>query len=77
MCQCGDLAPVQGKEAMIFSIIRGFLMGSGAVFWVLLLAGLVVEIRMRYWLRRNKREWPEPDFDEARARRTKFSVLKG
>lgn len=53
---------------MIFSIIRGFFMGSGVVFWALLVAGLVVEIRMRYWLRRNKSEWPEPNFDEARLR---------
>jgi hypothetical protein len=62
---------------MIFSIIRGFLMVSGSIFWVLLVAGLVIEIRRRRWLRRNKREWPEPDFDEARARRVKLSALGG
>ena len=62
---------------MIFSIIRGFLMVSGGFFWVLLAAGLVIDIRTRRWLRRYKTEWPEPDFDEARARRAKFTVLDG
>lgn len=43
--------------------LRGFLMVSGCVFWSIVLVALILDIRMRLWVRRDKREWPEPVFD--------------
>ena len=60
---------------MILFIIRGFLMVSGGLFWILLAAGVAIDIRTRRWLRRYKTEWPEPDFDEARERRARFKSV--
>ena len=38
-------------------------MVSGCVFWSIVLVALILDIRMRLWVRRDKREWPEPVFD--------------
>jgi hypothetical protein len=46
---------------MVFSCVRGFLIGSGGVFWILITILVVMEVRTRLWMRRNKDEL-DPDF---------------
>jgi len=55
------IATVASGAEMIFSCIRYFLMGSGGIFWALIIAAFGVEVRMRLWMRRNKDEL-DPDF---------------
>ena len=47
----------------VMTVVRWFLMGSGCTFWILVMSVIILDIRMRLELRRNKKEWPEPVFD--------------